>query len=78
MREGKWEKFVEWEINGKTLGGWSWIGRKVIRRSWGFDMEILAHDVFPDQNLAQKWQFSYASLEKLAWESDFITLHILY
>ena len=56
MREEKWEKFVGVEINGKTLGvvGVGRIGRKVIRRSWGFDMEILAHDVFPDQNLAQK------------------------
>lgn len=39
-------------------------------------MGILAHDLFPDQNLAQKWQFSYVSLEKLLRESDFITLHI--
>lgn len=78
MREEKWEKFVGVEINGKTLGvvGVGRIGKKVIRQSWGFDMEILAHDVFPDQNLAQKWQFSYVSLEKLLRESDFITLHI--
>ncbi len=39
-------------------------------------MGILAHDLFPDQNLAQKWQFSYVSLEKLLRESDFITPYI--
>lgn len=78
MKGGKWEKIVGVEIKGKTLGviGTGRIGKKVIHRSWGFDMKVLAYDLVPDLDLAQKWQFSYVSLEALLRESDFITLHI--
>ena len=78
MKEGKWEKIVGIEIKGKTLGviGTGRIGKKVIRRSGGFEMRVLAYDVAPDWDLSQKWQFSYVSLEELLRESDFVTLHI--
>lgn len=78
MKERKWEKIVGVEVRGKTLGviGTGRIGKKVIRRSLGFDMKAIAYDLLPDESLAQKWQISYVSLTELLQTSDFVTLHV--
>ncbi len=66
------------DLRGKTLGviGTGNIGRHVIRIAKGFEMEVVAYDVAPQEALASSLDFTYTSLERLYKQSDIITLHI--
>lgn len=66
------------DLKGKTLGvvGLGRIGQHVARIAQGFEMNVLAYDVFPDKKLARKLNFKYVSLEDLLKNSDIITLHV--
>lgn len=67
------------DIYGKTLGiiGFGRIGQAVAKRSLGFDMRVLYHDVKPvGQELEQTYNAAYVELDILLQESDFVTLHI--
>ncbi len=65
------------DLRGKTLGviGTGHIGGHVIKMAKGFEMNIVAHDAYPNKDLAKKLEFKYLPLNKLLAESDFITLH---
>ena len=78
VKQGKWESIIGIEIWQKTLGviGTGKIGRRVIRRAQGFDMNILAYDISPDPVLTDKFGVQYVSLEGLLRRSDFITIHV--
>jgi len=64
-------------LKGKKLGvvGTGKIGLEVVRRAKGFDMEVVAYDVFKNEKAAKELGFPYISLEELAKTSDVITLH---
>ncbi len=66
------------DLNGKTLGvmGTGAIGRCVIRIARGFQMEVLAHDLFEDAGLAASLGFTYAPLQEVLSRSDIVTLHV--
>jgi D-lactate dehydrogenase len=65
------------DLKGKTLGviGTGRIGKKVIRLAKGFEMEIVAHDVYEDKGYAKKMGYNYVPLDNLLEEADVITLH---
>ncbi|MEN2983625.1 MAG: phosphoglycerate dehydrogenase [Dictyoglomaceae bacterium] len=77
-REGLWERFIGYELYGKTLGviGTGNIGKRVIKLLRGFDLKIICYDIFPDYSWAEKEGVSYVSFEDLLRDSDIITLHI--
>ncbi|MEW9672428.1 phosphoglycerate dehydrogenase [Ammoniphilus sp. 3BR4] len=77
VREGEWPRVIGFEMFGKTLGviGTGKIGKEVIRRAQGFQMKILAFDLYPDQQLSQSGLVIYVPLDQLYKESDFITIH---
>ena len=52
------------------------IGKKVAKRALGFDMRVLAYDVFKDEAFAKKWGITYLSLDEVLAESDFISIHV--
>lgn len=66
------------DLNGKTFGvvGTGHIGANAVKIAKGFGMEVIAFDAFPNQELAEKLQFSYMSLEELLSKSDVISLHV--
>ena len=68
------------DLKGKTLGvvGTGNIGRRVIRIAQGFEMNILAFDIKPNQKFAKKIGFKYVPLGYLFKNSDIITLHAPY
>lgn len=68
------------DLLGKTLGviGTGNIGLNVIRIAGGFQMNVIAFDVRPDQDMASALGFRYASMDELFAESDIITLHVPY
>ena len=82
-RGGQWTRW-QWDllwgadIHGKTLGvvGFGRIGRAVARRATGFNMRVLYHDaVRPDAAVERELRATYAELETILREADFVTLH---
>lgn len=65
------------DMHSKTAGviGTGLIGRKVADILKGFGMNILAYDLFPDQEYASQTKIHYVDLDTLYRESDIITLH---
>ncbi|MEM1177109.1 MAG: D-glycerate dehydrogenase [Acidobacteriota bacterium] len=61
----------------KVLGivGYGRIGEAVARRAFGFDMEILAHDPFARDAIAEDDKVVWAELDDLLERSDFVSLH---
>ncbi|MGA9756481.1 MAG: D-glycerate dehydrogenase [Desulfobaccales bacterium] len=84
VREGKFQYwapllFLGQEVSGKTLGiiGMGRIGQAVARRAAGFSMRVIYHsrtrlEPIEEQDL----KVSFAPLETLLREADFVTLHV--
>ena len=68
------------DLHGKTLGviGTGRIGKNVIKIAQGFEMNVLAYDIFPDAKFAEENNFAYKSLLEVLAESDIITVHTPY
>jgi D-lactate dehydrogenase len=66
------------ELYGKTLGviGTGDIGHAAIRIARGFEMNVLAYDIKPDESAAEELGFEYVPLDRLLERSDVITIHV--
>jgi D-lactate dehydrogenase len=74
------ENLQGFDLKGKTLGviGTGKIGCHLIKMANGFDMNVIAYDPHPREELAKTLNFSYLSLEDVFKTSDIITLHVPY
>lgn len=65
------------DINGKTVGviGTGKIGKVFIKIMRGFGANIIAYDVYHDENAQNEIGFKYVSLDELYKSSDIISLH---
>jgi D-lactate dehydrogenase len=74
----EYEGLRGWDLKGKRLGiiGGGHIGMHIARMAKGFEMEVFAYDMRPDQNIADSIGFRYLSLEELLKTSDVISLHL--
>ncbi|AEH50170.1 phosphoglycerate dehydrogenase [Pseudothermotoga thermarum] len=77
-RQGRWDRFVGYEIYGKTIGiiGTGQIGLAVARRAKGFGMRILGYDLVQNEIAIKELGVIYVSLEELLKESDVVTVHV--
>jgi D-3-phosphoglycerate dehydrogenase len=77
-RGGQWKRIMGNDIWGKTLGicGLGQIGFNVAKRAKGFDMNVVAYDLFENPPLAGELGIEYKSKAEILGESDFITLHL--
>jgi D-lactate dehydrogenase len=68
------------DLKGKTIGivGTGRIGRHMVKIAKGFDMNVIAFDVTPDENFANESGFKYVSFDELLANSDVISLHVPY
>jgi D-lactate dehydrogenase len=68
------------DVNEKVLGvvGTGKIGQNVIKIAKGFNMKVIACDAFPNQQLAQTLDFTYAPLEEVLKNADIVTIHVPY
>ncbi|MEK7471596.1 MAG: NAD(P)-dependent oxidoreductase [Patescibacteria group bacterium] len=68
------------DLNNKTLGiiGTGKIGKNVVKIAKGFNMNVVAHDLYPDLVFAKENNFVYKSLTEVVSEADIITLHTPY
>lgn len=77
---GNWsvEGLQGFDLRGKTIGvvGTGRIGKHSVAIAKGFGMNVVAHDVFPDEKLAKESGFKYLPLDELLAESDIVTLHV--
>lgn len=66
------------EIFGKTLGviGTGKIGKEVVKIGKGLGMEILAFDLYEDEQFAKENNLEYVSLDELLKKSDIVSLHV--
>ena len=78
-REGKFSinGLMGVDLYGKTAGiiGTGKIGQILIKILKGFDMKVIAYDLFPNQKVAEELGFEYVSLDELYANSDIISLN---
>lgn len=77
LTEGTLDRRRGWEISRKTLGiiGLGGIGKEVVKRALGFDMRILAHELYPDEAFIKDHGVELCTLKKVLVESDTVSLH---
>ncbi len=77
-RQGGWPRTKGQSLAGKTVGliGLGAIGREVARRLAGFDCEVLAFDVIPDETFCQAHGVQIAGQAELLRQADIISLHL--
>jgi glyoxylate reductase len=83
VRNGEWTTwrpmlFLGRDVYGATLGivGLGRIGQAVARRARGFDMRLLYTDVAHSPEAERETGASFAPLDDLLRESDFVSLHV--
>ncbi len=72
------EGLMGFDLKGKTIGviGTGHIGQHVIRIAKGFEMNVLAYDLFKNKKAAKEMGFKYVNLKELLKKSGIITLHV--
>ncbi len=65
------------ELYNKTLGiiGLGAIGGEVARIARGFHMNVLAYDIYENDEFKAKYSVKYTTLDEIAEKSDVITIH---
>lgn len=74
----RWQLFEGGELAGKTLGilGTGAIGAKAARIARGFDMKVLAYDVYRNKGLETEGLVDYVGFEEIFLRSDVVTVHM--
>jgi D-3-phosphoglycerate dehydrogenase len=76
---GEWDRktFVGVELRAKVLGiiGMGRIGSEVAKRAKVFGMEVIGYDPFLTQDRAEKMGVKLGSVNEIAAQADFITVH---
>ncbi|NIS68424.1 MAG: hydroxyacid dehydrogenase, partial [Proteobacteria bacterium] len=52
------------------------IGRRMAIRAAGFNMNVLVHEKFPDEQFIREQNLKLTGLDQLLQESDFISIHV--
>ena len=76
-RTRKWARPLGRDVWQKTLGvvGLGRIGKGVAQRAFGFEMQVLAYEPFPDHAFCKQWNVELVELDDLFRRSDYVTLH---
>lgn len=66
------------DLSGKTIGvvGTGRIGCNMIQIAKGFDMKVIAFDLFPNTERAADMGFEYVDFDTLLQQSDVISFHV--
>ncbi len=77
-RVGDWSKKESLDVYGKKLGvlGLGAIGKGVVRRARGFNMEIYGYDVYRDDAFIEENHVKFTDIEEIFRECDFISIHL--
>lgn len=78
-RNMQWDKITTIDVNNKTLGliGLGNIGKKVVARAKGFNMNVLAFDLNKDDKFAKESNVTFVdNIDEIFKYADFISLHL--
>lgn len=80
MKEDSGYNFVGRELSNLTLGiiGTNFVGAELCKLLNDTNMQILAYDLKPKQELSDKYKLQYVSIKELAEQSDIISLNAEY
>ena len=78
MREGGWKRSIGDELSGKTVGllGFGAVARLVAKKLKAFDMNVIAYDLYPREDLAKELGVRLTTFDEVVENSDFLSLHI--
>ena len=78
MEKGEWPRFMGTEIKGKTVGllGFGAIARLVAKKLRAFDVNVLAYDLFPNEEKAKELGVKMTTQEEVITASDIVSIHI--
>lgn len=78
LRLNQWPRIVGHQVYGATIGiiGLGAIGKGVAKRAKGFNMNIMAYDMYWDEEFVKEYDIIKSSLEDIYKECDYISLHI--
>ena len=78
MENGEWVRRVGCEVKGKTVGllGFGAIARLVAEKLMNFDAEVIASDLYPDEELAARYHVKMVSQKEVLAKSDIISVHV--
>lgn len=78
MEKGLWPRYLGTEIRGKTIGllGFGAIARLVAEKLRGFDVRVIAHDLFPMEEEARRLGVTMTAQEEVITKSDVVSIHI--
>ena len=70
-------EYIGFDLYGHTIGiiGTGAIGRHVAKLARGFGMDVLAYDLYPNEEFQRIYNIHYVGLDELYAKSDVITLH---
>ncbi len=73
-----WSKKEALDIYGKKIGilGLGAIGKGMVKRARGFDMEVYGYDVFKDEEFIKEYDVHFTDVDTIIKECDFISLHL--
>lgn len=77
VHQGEWPRTILTPIRTKTLGilGLGRIGRSIAVRAIALGMNVIAHEMYPDQNFVAQHEIELVDFDSLLSRSDFITIH---
>jgi len=77
-RRGDWSKKVAVDVFGKKIGvvGLGAIGRGVVARAKGFNMDVYGYDIFKDDVYLAEQGVTFADIAEMLRVCDFISLHM--
>ncbi len=78
LRGKKWAPEVGFELRGKCVGllGFGNVGKQLARYLKPFEVDILAYDAFENKAYEAEYGIRYASLDDIAANADFISIHL--
>jgi len=76
-RTRQWARPLGVDVWQKTLGivGLGRIGKGVAQRAFGFEMQVVAYEPYPDLEFCKRWNVALVDLDEVFRRGDFVTIH---
>ena len=77
-KQGQWVRVTTRDLSGKTVGiiGFGEVSHYVIRRLKGFEVNVIAYDPFPNQEMARELDVQLMSFDEVLSQADVISVHV--
>ena len=78
MTKGQWVRALGSELEGRTVGlmGFGAIAKLVAKKLQGFDVKVLAYDLYPDHETAKRYGVELVTADEVIEKSDILSIHV--